>query len=260
VRLGSLRRTTPISAGFGYHRGEPIDRYYIESFLTSHAADIRGRVLEIGDATYTRRFGGDRVTRSDVLHAVEGNPDATIVGDLESGRNLPAGAFDCIILTQTLLCLYNVRAAIANAKRALAPGGVLLATVPGISQVSRYDMDRWGDYWRFTSKAVRRLFAEAFGDEANVKVQTYGNVLAAIGLLHGLDRGELREEELAAVDPDYEVIIGVRAVRAAISHTPSPCTPGARSGDACVALPREMRPTFRTEGEASRAPASEGVC
>ncbi len=213
VRFGSLRRTTPLSRGFGWNRGEPIDRHYVESFLKSHAGDIKGRVLEIGDASYTVAFGGDRVTRSDVLHAVEGNPAATIVGDLESGRNVPDGAFDCVILTQTVHCLYDVKAALTTAHRSLAPGGVLLVTLPGISQVSRYDMDRWGDYWRFTSRSAQRLFADVFGGEASVTVQPYGNVLAAVGLLHGIDRRELKPRELDEADPDYEVTIGVRAVR-----------------------------------------------
>jgi hypothetical protein len=68
VRFGSLRRVTPISRQFGLDRGQAIDRYYIESFLARHATDIRGRVLEIGDDSYTRKFGDGCVTRSDVLH------------------------------------------------------------------------------------------------------------------------------------------------------------------------------------------------
>src|SRR6185312_2075371 len=62
VRFGDLRRTTPIASDFGYARGGPVDRYYIEGFLARHADDIRGRVLEVGDASYTHRFGGSRVT------------------------------------------------------------------------------------------------------------------------------------------------------------------------------------------------------
>jgi glycosyltransferase involved in cell wall biosynthesis len=214
VRLGALRRVTPVSRGFGWHRGEPIDRYYIDSFLRSHAADIRGRVLEIGDASYTRKFGGGRVTRSDVLHATEGNPHATIVGDLQTGRGLPGGAFNCILLTQALPSLFDVRAAVGQARRALAPGGVVLATMPGISQIRRHGTDHEGDFWRFTSKGTLRLFADAFGGEEHVRVETFGNVLAAVGLLHGLDRGELKDRELAHHDPEYEVIVGVRAERA----------------------------------------------
>jgi len=88
-------------------------------------------VLEIGEVTYTRRFGGDRVTKSDVLHVVEGNPEATIVGDLTNADNIPSEAFDCVILTQTLHLLYDVKTALANLYRILKPGGILLVTVPG---------------------------------------------------------------------------------------------------------------------------------
>ena len=228
VDWGSLRRTEPVSRQFGFDRGTPIDRYYIEQFLTERANDIRGAVLEIGDATYTRRFGGKRVARSDVLHATADNRRATLVGDLASGRGIPDSAYDCIILTQTLLCIYDVKSAVANACRALKPGGVVLATVPGISQISRYDMDRWGDFWRFTSRSARRLFADVLGDE-NVEVASYGNVLAATAFLHGLSAEELNREELGQPDPDYEVTIAVRAVRSA-------CVPDARNPSASYDL------------------------
>jgi hypothetical protein len=210
---GGLRRLCPVSSEFGFDRGQPIDRYYIENFLQQHAADIRGHVLEIGDDGYTRRFGVNQVSRSEVLHAVPGNPQATLVGNLETGQGLPSGEYSCMILTQTFPCLYEVRKAISHCHLALATGGVLLATLPGICQISRYDMDRWGDFWRFTSLSARRLFSEAFG-EAQVKVETFGNVLAAIAFLHGLAVAELRPEELDYHDPDYEVTITVRAVKA----------------------------------------------
>ena len=96
VRFGDLRRTIPISRDFGFDRGQPIDRLYIERFLERNAAAIGGRVLEIGDDTYTRRFGGDRVSSVDILHVHGGNPRATIVGDLTDPRVLPADTYDCI--------------------------------------------------------------------------------------------------------------------------------------------------------------------
>src|SRR5688572_7108759 len=55
VRFGDLRRTTPTASDFGFARGGPVDRYYIESFLNKPRARIGGRVLEVGDDTYTRR-------------------------------------------------------------------------------------------------------------------------------------------------------------------------------------------------------------
>ncbi len=212
VRFGNLRRLTPISRVFGFDRGLPIDRYYIEAFLEKYANDIKGNVLEIGDDSYTRKFGGIRVSRSEVLHAIPGNPQATIVGDLETGAGIPQEAFHCMILTQTLLFIYDVKAAIANCYTTLKPGGVLLATFPGISQISRYDMDRWGDYWRFTTLSARRLFEDVFPAE-NVNVQSHGNVLIAIAFLHGLATQELKQKELEYHDSDYQVLITVRAVK-----------------------------------------------
>ena len=70
--LGDLRRLAPLSREFGYDRGQPVDRYYIEAFLAASSGLIRGRVLEIGDRSYTERFGGDRVTQSDVLNVNPG--------------------------------------------------------------------------------------------------------------------------------------------------------------------------------------------
>ncbi len=212
LRWGELRRLTPVSRVFGLDRGRPIDRYYIERFLEQHGPEISGRVLEIGDATYTRRFGGARVSHSDVLHAVPGNPEANLVGDLATGAGLPTAAFDCLILTQTLHTIYDIWAAIAHSHAALKPGGVLLATLPGISQISRYDADRWGDFWRFTPAAVMGLFADVFGP-AQVQVEAHGNVLVACAFLQGLAVEDLTTAELDAQDADYPLLITVRAVR-----------------------------------------------
>ncbi len=211
VRFGNWRRVTPISRQFGFDRGLPVDRYYIENFLARHANDIRGRVLEIGDNSYTRKFGGDRVTKSDVLHVAETNPEATIFADLTCADHIPSDTFDCFILTQTLHLIYDVRAALLTLYRILKPGGVVLATFPGISQISN---DEWGDswYWSFTSLSAQRLFEEVF-PSANVKVETHGNVLAATAFLQGLATEELRQEELDHRDRSYEVIITVRAMK-----------------------------------------------
>ena len=213
VRFGDLRRVTPISAHWGFERGRPVDRYYIERFLEAHSADVRGRVLEIANNSYTLRFGGGRVVKSEVLHAEGGNPNATMVGDLASGGNIPSDAFDCIILTQTLLVIYDVRAAIRTLHRILKPGGVVLVTVPGVShKISRGDMDKWGDFWRFTTRSARQLFTEVF-PPSNVTVEAYGNVLSASAFLYGLAVEDLRPEELDHFDPDFEVSISVRAVK-----------------------------------------------
>lgn len=210
INWGDLRRLQPIHTDFGFDAGQPIDRYYIEKFLWSHRADISGNILEIGDDTYTKLFGNS-VLSSDVLH-VSGAEQSTIVGDLASGLNIPSEKFDCIILTQTLPFIYDVKSALQNCHSALKPGGVLLATVNGISQISKFDMERWGDFWRFTDLSMKKLLDSIYLAES-VSVQTYGNFLSSVAFLGGLPAQELTLNELDYCDPAYQVLIGARAVR-----------------------------------------------
>lgn len=212
VDFGDFGRLVPISKEWGYDRGLPIDRHYIEAFLTRHMQDVRGHVLEIATNAYTRRFGGDQVSRSDVLHVTDRMPEVTLVGDLTRPDTLPADEFDCVILTQTLQFIYDYSTALSTVHRALKPGGVLLMTVPGIAQISRADMDRWGDYWRFTTLALERLLGETCPG-AHVDVTGYGNVLAAVSFLEGLASEELGAEDLDHVDPDFELIVAGRIAK-----------------------------------------------
>ena len=210
ARLGSLRRTQPLSHDFGYDRGTPVDRYYIERFLAEHRNEIRGRVLEVKGPLYTRRFGRD-VTRSDVLDIDAGNPRATLVADLAAADALPADAFDCFVLTQTLQLIYRVDAAIRHAHRLLRPGGVLLATVPAVSRLA-FPPEQAPDYWRFTAAACSRLFGEVFGPD-HVSVRAHGNVLTCMAFLTGMAVEELRLSELRAEDPLFPLLVTVRAVK-----------------------------------------------
>ena len=214
VRFGDLRRLSPLCDAFGYSRGGPIDRVYIESFLDRHREDIRGQALEVGDATYLFRFGGNRLTSVDVLHVDPANSFATIVAHLEDWPDAPEGRFDVIVFTQTLHLIYDVKKALATLHRLLAPGGVLLMTVPGISQIDR---EAWGStwYWAMTSHVVTRLCDDVFGP-GRTEVVPHGNVLSAAGFLYGLGSVELRAEELAASDFAYQVVVTARAVKGTV--------------------------------------------
>jgi len=211
VDFGSFRRLAPIDPSFGRFRGLAIDRYYIERFLSNNISDIRGCVLEMGDNAYTRKFGGNRIIRSDVLDVVEGNPNATVVADLTTAGNIPADTFDCIICTQTLQMIFDFQAALRHLYRILKPGGVLLLTAHGTSKIGRREgLDPWGEYWRFTAQSMQRMFQDIFS-RANIRIQAVGNVLTAIAFLEGLAAQELSTEELDYCDPAYEVLVTVRA-------------------------------------------------
>jgi SAM-dependent methyltransferase len=218
VRFGSLRRLTPISSNFGFDRGSPVDRHYIETFLVAHASTdrnglVRGRVLEIGEDRYASRFADrEHIEQLDLLDPSPENPAANVIADLTDAPQIPSDAYDWIICTQTLLLIWDLHAAVRTLHRILRPGGTLLLTVPGISKICRPEMETWGDYWRFTSLSARLLVEEAF-DPAKITVETYGNVLTAASFLYGLSSEDLRPEELDARDPDYQVLIGVKAVK-----------------------------------------------
>jgi len=242
VWMGGLRRVTPVSPDFGVSRGTPVDRYYIEVFVERHGSRIRGRVLEIGEQLYVRERGafaareaGDPlppvragVDQVDILDLAESNPQVTIVADLnDPDAAVPADAFDCVICTQTLQFVYDVSTALRTLQRAVKPGGVLLITLPGISQVASPELikspgltgaDYPGgpaallDYWRFTPALADRLCAEGLGPDG-WEIESFGNVLTAVAFLHGLTAEELRRDELEHNDPVYPLLIAVASTK-----------------------------------------------
>jgi hypothetical protein len=208
--LGTIRRTTPLSDVWGFDRGTPVDRYYIDRFLEEHRADIHGRVLEVKDRTYTSRFGTE-IERSDVLDIEARNPEATIIADLAAADSIGSDAFDCFVLTQTLQFIYDFRSAVHHAYRILCPGGVLLVTVPSLSRIApRYGLE--SDYWRYTVASCRQVFGEVFGAE-QVSVQSFGNVLTGISFLTGMAAEELSTDELVLNDEHFPVLIAIRCVK-----------------------------------------------
>src|SRR5262245_46067154 len=209
--FGELHRLTPIDRNFGWSRGQPIDRHYIERFLSLHSGDIQGRVLEFQSNIYTHQFGATRVSHSDILDCSAQNPRATIVADIAQADSIPPDTYDCIICTQVLCLVFDLRGAVYNLRRILKLGGVVLVTVPGIAHKRVID-EGTEDYWRLTSNSARRLFAESFGSQ-NVEVKTFGNFLAATAFLHGLAVEELSLHEINYNDPEQEITVAVRAVK-----------------------------------------------
>jgi len=210
-RLAFPRRLSPVSRIFGYDLGTPVDRYYIERFLEEHTHLVTGRVLEVGDSDYSRRYGGSKVSQFDVLNVHPGHPDTTFVDDLADGRSLPSESFDCVILTQTLHLVFDTPAAVRTLYRVLRPGGTVLVTTPGISPI---DSGEWNSswYWSLTPHSARRLFAEVFGDE-HVEVWSRGNLVTCTAFLQGMPLEELSARERGADDPQFPLIVTVKAVR-----------------------------------------------
>ena len=206
VKWGNLRRTEPFSRNWGEERGLPVDRRYIERFLEAHAQDVRGEVLEIHGSLYTGRYGGDRVTKAHVLDLDASNPAATIVGDLAAPDTLAPESLDCVVLTQTLQFVADAEAAVANVYRALRHGGVLLLTVPSISQLER----GWDDLWRWTPLGLERFLDGVLPAEAERELSAHGNVLTSVAFLFGLAAEDLADAEYRAEDAAYPLVLCAR--------------------------------------------------
>lgn len=204
-------RSTPLDRNWGFSRGTPVDRYYINAFLESCADDVRGVVLDVQDADNARRIGGDRIARVDVIDVDARNPRATVVADLRCAPNVPPASYDCILLTQTLHFVDDMPAVIAECARILRLGGVLLVTMPCASRVAN-DYGPAQDYWRATVPAARRLLAEQFGPR--VRVESWGNAATTAAFLYGLAVHELSQAALDANDPHYPLLVSVRAEKA----------------------------------------------
>jgi hypothetical protein len=207
--FGTLHRTTPISRAWGYDRGLPIDRHYIDRFLSQHATDIRSSVLEVGDTRYSRRFAPS----SSELHTIDVDPSKSPVvrADLCDLAALPRDRYKCFVCAQTLQYVSDPSLALRGAHQLLTSGGVLLATVPALAAVD--PGARAYDRWRFTVAQTKRWLEDAFGADAELSVTPRGNVLAACASLMGLARQDLDAQSLDESDPDYPVILCIRAVK-----------------------------------------------
>jgi SAM-dependent methyltransferase len=207
VRWGSLRRTTPISDNFGWDRGQPVDRFYIERFLERFADDVRGDVLEVMEPLYADRFGAERVHIVDIDAE---NPRATIAADLGEPGSLGAERFDCVILTQTLQYIPEPAAALANVWASLRPGGVLLVTTPCLQRI---DPGLAGvDLWRILPAGLERLLDEnCAGGE--LEVAGFGNALAAVAFVMGLAADELDPAELDVRDEHFPIVACARVFK-----------------------------------------------
>ncbi|SRR5581483_10071476 len=207
------RRLRPLSSQAGTDRGRPIDRYFIEQFLEANRSFVRGACLEVKDKEYTLRYGGDRVTRSDVLDVNRDNQQANIHADLRDLAVIADATYDCIILTQVLQYIDDLDAAIRECTRILKPGGALLVTVPSLGKLDGQEDNVFGHYWRLTRDSARYLFSKHFRPE-NLEISAWGNVLVGLAFWIGLSCEELSRRQLEYFDPVYACGVSIRAIKA----------------------------------------------
>jgi Methyltransferase domain len=197
----------PLSDQYGFDRGTPVDRRYIEAFLNARRGAICGRVLEVRDNTYTARFGAGRVAESVVVDIDASNPSATLIADLQQVGSLSPESYDCIILTQTLHLLRRPDHCIDNCFGALRRRGVLLATAPSLSRVSpTYPQ---GDFWRFTPAGIDELFTRRW--RGAFSVHGFGSLRTCVAFLLGEAQEDLPNAVLDYHDARFPLTVAVEA-------------------------------------------------
>ena len=199
---GNLRRVTPISASYGFDRGTPIDRYYVDQFFSARRDLITGRVLEIQTIDHIRRYG-TRVTAADTLDI---NPAfrPTYCCDLAHADIVATGSYDCFLLPNTLCALRDLDNALREARRLVRPGGIILATVAGFVPLTP-DVPA---YWHLSADGWRMVAARVWPD-CDTAVETHGNCLAAAAAMYGIAVEELTASELDVTDPRYPVLVTI---------------------------------------------------
>lgn len=196
-----------IDQAFGIGRGKAVDRVYIERFIQELKNDIHGRVMEIQDNRYMRRFGEGRIEKEIILH-VEGGKNC-LKGNFATGEGLDEGMVDCLICTQTLQYIYDLKNTAKNIYKILKTNGIALVTVPGIKSLSVYHDARWGEYWSFTKRSLYQMFVDVFGKE-NIEISSYGNVKVTMAYLYGLCAEDLAEEDFRYNDETFPFIVTAR--------------------------------------------------
>lgn len=199
-----------MSIEYGLDRGTPVDRVYIDRFFAARAADIRGAIIEVGGPVFSSRHGRG-VVSTDIVDIDGANERATIVADLSAPDALPRSAYDCAVVPQTLQYVSDPRAAVTNLHDSLRPGGVLLITMPVIAQIDGHAAEV--DRWRVTPVGLRDALA-AWCPNADVSVESAGNVLVATAFLQGIAAEEMRATDFDVTDPMYPMIAMARVVRA----------------------------------------------
>lgn len=179
-------------------------RVYINTFLASHRHLVRGRCVEFYPPVYRDFLSqGGAVTRYDVWNVAPGQ-GVSIVADLQNAESVPDASFDVIVCTHVLSAIPDPRAATAELRRLLAPGGLLLVTAPTILQ--KYAPDP-KDCWRFT----RDSLADLLRDFSRVELSAYGNAATVAGSPYYLMHNHFPVETLSAHDPDCPSIVAAAA-------------------------------------------------
>ncbi|TSC58898.1 MAG: type 11 methyltransferase [Candidatus Peregrinibacteria bacterium Greene0416_19] len=149
-----------------------ITRPRIHAFLKKYASEKKTLDVGCGSALYGNHFP-NRITLD-----IEARPGikTDIVGDAHNLHMIDDASFDVVLCTEVLEHLHTPSMAIAEFRRVLKPGGLLLLTTRFIFPLH----DVPGDYYRYTKYGLRHLLR----DFEILELQEEANTIETLAVLY----------------------------------------------------------------------------
>lgn len=197
-------RLIPFCPEFGTGRGGSISHEYVDRFVMKNRDRVFGRVLDFGNRSYEKHFDSSKIISYDVFDIVK-TPVCTLRGDIQNCPEIPKESFDVIICTQVLEHVAAPEKALSELYRLLAPGGLLLLSVPFHSFIHGSP----DDYWRFTPSALKKMVSR--WDFETVHYDGYGNTYAAGMYSLGLGLADISREMMESHDDREPLVLTCEA-------------------------------------------------
>lgn len=121
----------------------------------------------------------------DVFDIEPSNTRATICGDICDPALLRGRRYQTAIVLQALQYVSSPREALTNLWAAVAPGGMLLLSVPVIAPLGPLS-GKSGDLWRFSPAGLGKLVESTLAGVDNIEVSGHGCLPVAAGFLYGI--------------------------------------------------------------------------
>lgn len=206
-------------------------RHYWQEFLTSRAADVHGRGLEIGEISTLSRVGGAAITRAEALD-LSPRPGVAVVADLSRADHVPSETYDCFVVPFTMHLIYDVRSALYHAVRILKPGGTLLVNFPCVDYYFPAGLDMGTGkplfvFWWFTPLQVENLLRQIGLGADDFQLVIDGNLFSRVAYQMNMPVEELTSLERDFRDEGHPLLISARIVKPAswTGVRPAPCDP-----------------------------------
>ena len=216
LRTLQFRRLRPFNGG--QSSGLSVIRYYWADFLEHHQLDIKGRVLEVGETSTIRAFGGENISHPEALDLAAHSPEVKVIADLARADHVPSDGYDCFVNQFTTTVIYDIEAALYHAIRLLKPGGVLLINFWCLDFYLYRGLDMGTGkplymYHWFTPIQIENLLRGLALSERDFSLTIYGNLLTRMAFLLNVPAKAFTAKEREAVDPGQPLLICARIMK-----------------------------------------------